>query len=260
MAIARRIGLCALILVLPLPSVAMSVPPAHVYGRVVIDNFSTRARVAPVAFDHWRHRARFTCRLCHVDIGFAMTAEATKISAATNQSGFHCGACHNGKTIYSGKPVFESCSTSRKLDGACARCHTRGDLARLLRDWEAFAAGKPRDRFGGVDWEKAEAGWIVKPLDFLEGVSIRRTPLAMDKEISIESRGTWMTDVLFSHKKHAVWIGCEVCHPEIFPSTKNGAVRFSMLQITNGESCGVCHQKVAFPLADCEKCHVSSVR
>jgi len=111
-----------------------------------------------------------------------------------------------------------------------------------------------------VDWEKAEADWIVKPLDFLEGVSIRRTPLRIDREISIESRGTWMTDVLFSHKKHAVWIGCEVCYPEIFPSTKNGAVRFSMLQITNGESCGVCHQKVAFPLADCEKCHVNPVR
>jgi len=32
-----------------------------------------------VVFDHWLHRAKFTCRLCHVDIGFAMKAEATDI-------------------------------------------------------------------------------------------------------------------------------------------------------------------------------------
>jgi len=239
----------------------MTALPPHVYGRVVIDNFSSRAGITPVAFDHWRHRARFTCRLCHVDIGFAITADTTKISASTNQSGFHCGACHNGRTLYSGRPVFPSCSGSQKADsGTCARCHTRGDPAKLAKDCEAFAAGKPRDRLGGVDWEKAEAAWLVKPLDFLEGVSFPRKPLKMDKEMSIESKGTWMTDVIFSHKKHSVWIGCEVCHPEIFPSTKNGSVKFSMLQITNGESCGVCHQKVAFPLADCEKCHVDPVR
>ena len=33
------------------------------YGRVVIDNYSKRYRLAPVVFDHWLHRAKFTCRL-----------------------------------------------------------------------------------------------------------------------------------------------------------------------------------------------------
>ena len=49
------------------------------YGRVVINNYSETAQLSPVVFDHWLHRAKFTCRLCHVDIGFAMKAEATDI-------------------------------------------------------------------------------------------------------------------------------------------------------------------------------------
>ncbi len=247
---------------LGLASLAMTAPPPHLYGRVVLDDFSRRAGVPPVGFDHWRHRARFTCRLCHVDIGFAMTAGDTKVSASTNQRGFHCGACHNGKTTVLGKTVFPSCDASQKVDQGptCRRCHARADPARLREDYEAFARGLPRDRYGNVDWEKAEGAWLVKPLDFVAGASIPRKPLKMEREISLDSRGTWMTDVIFSHKKHAVWIGCEVCHPEIFPSTKAGAVKYSMLQITNGESCGVCHVKVAFPLADCERCHVKPVR
>ena len=41
-------------------------PPPELRGRVVLGEVSTRAGVLPVAFDHWRHRALYTCRLCHV--------------------------------------------------------------------------------------------------------------------------------------------------------------------------------------------------
>ncbi len=41
------------------------------YGRVIIKQSSApRAGFAPVVFDHWVHRSKFTCRLCHTDIGF----------------------------------------------------------------------------------------------------------------------------------------------------------------------------------------------
>ena len=72
-------------------------PLPYEFGRVVINNSSEKAGLAPVVFDHWLHRAKFTCRLCHVDIGFAMKAGATGIKAADNMSGYYCGACHNGK-------------------------------------------------------------------------------------------------------------------------------------------------------------------
>jgi primosomal protein N' (replication factor Y) len=128
------------------------------------------------------------------------------------------------------------------------------------QDFEAFAGKFPRrGRSGAIDWEEAEARGLIRPVDHVEGVSIRRAPLKMDKEVSIESSG-WMADVIFSHRKHSVWNGCEVCHPEIYPSTKSGTKKTSMLEISSGRSCGTCHVSVAFPLADCERCHVKPVR
>ncbi|HEU4382173.1 MAG TPA: c(7)-type cytochrome triheme domain-containing protein, partial [Anaeromyxobacteraceae bacterium] len=129
------------------------------------------------------------------------------------------------------------------------------------RDFEAFAAGLPRTgRGNGVDWEAAEAQGKLAPLDVLEGVSIPRGPMAMDKDVPIKSRAGWMSDIIFSHKKHAVWNGCQSCHPDIFPSTSRGDVRYSMFQIDGGEYCGLCHTTVAFPLAECQRCHVRPVR
>jgi hypothetical protein len=39
-----------------------------------------------------------------------------------------------------------------------------------------------------------------------------------------------MPNVTFSHKKHALWNGCELCHPDIFPSVKKGTIEYSMFQ------------------------------
>jgi c(7)-type cytochrome triheme protein len=244
------------------PARAMDVVPAHRYGMVVLGTRAAKARIPPVSFDHWSHRARFTCRLCHVDVGFAMSAGQTGISAETNRSGYHCGACHNGKTTFAGKAIFASCSAGLDVDGSpdCRRCHARRDPETLRKDFEAFAGKFPRrGRSGAIDWEEAEAKGLIRPVDHVEGVSIRRAPLKMDKEIAIESSG-WMADVIFSHRKHSVWNGCEVCHPEIYPSTRSGTKKISMLEIFSGRSCGTCHVGVAFPLADCERCHVKPVR
>ena len=221
--------------------------PVHQHGRVVLQG---RRSVPAVTFDHFRHRARFTCRLCHVDVGFAMKKGETGVTDATNRKGFHCGACHDGKQ------AFPACSEGA-LETACRRCHG-GDDSAAAREYAALKL--PRLSFGEVDWQKAEEEGKVHPADALPGVSMPRPPLKMDRDVSIESLGAWMTDVRFSHRKHAVWNGCEVCHPEIFPRTQAGAVRFTMFQIAEGESCGVCHGKVAFALAYCDKCHVKPVR
>ncbi len=67
-------------------------------------------------------------------------------------------------------------------------------------------------------------------------------------------------DVIFSHRKHTVWNGCELCHPMIFPSTKRGTTKYSMFQIMmKGEYCGVCHTSVAFSVWLCAKCHITLV-
>lgn len=227
-------------------------PAPELYGRVVLDTYSSKAGLGPVTFDHWLHRARYTCRVCHVDIGFAMKANGSGIQARTNREGFHCGACHDGKKQYNGAAIFASCS-----DGAptkdCARCHSKEPQNRKY-DFATFTARLPRTVYG-IDWEEAEATGLIKPVDLVEGISIKRPALKSQDDISLKARAKWVSDITFSHKKHTVWNGCELCHPEIFPAAKAGANRYTMFNIKNGEFCGACHGKVAFRVDDCAACH-----
>ena len=235
------------------------------YGRVIIKNYSKRAGLAPVVFDHWVHRSRYTCRLCHVDIGFAMNAGGTDITAAMNRQGLYCGACHDGKRPVDGKKdkkIFAACSdvVSKEDSLRCDRCHSRGKKVAREYEFTTFTEKLPKAPLGnGINWEEAEAKGLIKLVDFLEGVSIQRPSLKAQKDFSITVRSSWMDKVLFSHKKHAVWNGCEVCHPEIFPSVQKGTMKYSMFQIAEGQYCGVCHDKVAFPLQDCQRCHTEPV-
>ncbi len=256
---ARTLAL-ALVLAAPLPAFAAKpifpdVAPPEVFGRVVLDRTSTAARIPAVVFEHWRHRTTFSCRLCHVDVGFAMEANASQISRTTNAAGLHCGACHDGKKVIREKVIFSACSATGPVTPACARCHVgslgpehRAEYFALVRKLPVYAGGY-------VDWEAAEAAGQVRPLDFVEGVSIARAPLKLDRDVPLETRGTWLGAVTFSHKKHATWNGCELCHPDIFPSTRSGQVKFDMAAIREGRSCGACHRTVAFPLAHCQRCH-----
>jgi len=238
------------------------VPPQE-YGRVVIKNYSGAAGLAPVVFDHWLHRARFTCRLCHVDIGFAMQSGGTGISADTNAKGFYCGSCHNGSYTFEDKKVFASCSTkvSDAGDPRCERCHSYGRKVKKEYDFFTFTRDLPRKGLGnGIDWETAEEKGIIRPVDFIPGISVKRKPLKPQEDFTIKARGKWIkADIIFSHKKHVKWNGCEVCHPDIFPITKQGPQSFTMFDISGGQYCGLCHGNVAFPINECRRCHTKPV-
>jgi c(7)-type cytochrome triheme protein len=232
------------------------------YGRVVINNYSQKGGLAPVVFDHWVHRSRYTCRLCHVDIGFAMKAGTTGIKAVDNMKGFYCGTCHNGKMAADGRKVFEACSKKSTQDDTnrCDRCHSEGKMVRREHDFESLAGRLPKERFGnGINWEKAEEEGLVKPVDFIEGVSIKKPSLTIQKDFALGAKVEGMPDIVFSHKKHTVWNGCELCHPEIFIGVKKGATKYSMVEIFEGRYCGACHTTVAFPLTDCQRCHTKPV-
>jgi c(7)-type cytochrome triheme protein len=254
-------------LALAVPASAWFVPEPQDYGAVIIRNFSGRAGLQPVRFDHWLHRSFYTCRLCHVDVGFAMEENGTKITADANSKGLYCGACHDGARTYNGKKIFSSCSkgagAAGESEGAkrCNRCHSVGKAGEEQKyDYDAFTARLPKQKFGKlIDWEKAESERLIQPVDFLEGISFQRRALKAEKDFFIISKSTWMPDIIFSHKKHIIWNGCEVCHPDIFPSVKQGALRYNMLEISAGQYCGVCHNRVAFPLNDCDRCHRNPV-
>jgi c(7)-type cytochrome triheme protein len=244
-------------------SSAAKILPPDEYGMVVISNYSKKAGLAPVVFDHWLHRAMYTCRLCHVDIGFSMEAGGTKIKAEHNSKGFYCGSCHNGRRSHNKRVIFGACPGAAAQDDRtrCDRCHSLGREVKRDYEFDTFIKDLPRQVLGNrVDWEEAEEKGLIKPVDYLEGISVKRSSLAVQKDFSIGSKVGWMSDVTFSHKKHAVWNGCEVCHPEIFPSVKKGTVKYSMFEIYAGEYCGVCHDKVAFPLLDCSRCHTKPVQ
>ncbi|HEY6001549.1 MAG TPA: c(7)-type cytochrome triheme domain-containing protein [Anaeromyxobacter sp.] len=239
-------------------------PLPHEYGRVVIDNGSTAAKLPPVVFEHWAHRGKFTCRLCHVDIGFGMSPGSTRIKAADNMAGYYCGACHDRKRKFDGGTVFEAC---QKMPAGfpprdtCYRCHSYGKDVKPMDDFASVTRNLPRGRFGnGVDWEKAEQDGLIKPVDFLEGISIKRQSFTAQKDFALSPKVESMPEIVFSHAKHTVWNGCELCHPEIFVGVKKGTTKYTMVDIFEGKYCGVCHVNVAFPMTDCQRCHVKAVR
>ncbi len=227
----------------------------HEYGNVIISNYSEKKDIAPVMFNHWLHRAKYTCRLCHVDVGFAMEANGTKITESDNKKGFYCGACHNGKEAFG--PVNKNMLGQTVKN--CDRCHSVGKDAAFERDFYKFTAKFPRGRFGnGIDWEEAENGGYIKVQDYLEGVSIKRKQLNLPPDTEVKTKEQGMPDIIFSHKKHAVWSGCELCHPDIF-DVRKGGTKYGMSDIFQGKYCGLCHGKVAFPNSDCQRCHSKPV-
>lgn len=237
-------------------------PLPYEYGNVVMNNFSSKNNMAPVVFSHWLHRAKFTCRLCHVDIGFGMKAGTTEVKASDNMEGLYCGTCHNGKTKIEDKIVFKSCSKngSKEESRTCDRCHSYGKNVKMEYNFSEFIARFPKERFGnGVDWEKAENDGLIKLIDHIEGISIKRKKMPLPKDFSLEPKVVGLPEIIFSHQKHTIWNGCEVCHPEIFTGIRKGATKYTMIEIFDGKYCGVCHGTVAFPTIDCQRCHVKTV-
>lgn len=227
----------------------------HEYGNVVINNFSEKNNIAPVVFPHWLHRSKYTCRVCHVDIGFAMKAGETGITEDDVQHGLYCGTCHNGKVAFGPNEKNLFGGTGKN----CERCHSQGKEVHFKNDFYEFAKGMPRDRFGNkIDWLKAEEQKLISLQDYIEGVSIKRKKIKQQEDFELNAKVAQMPDIIFSHKKHAVWNGCELCHPDLF-GVKRGSQPYSMQDIFQGKYCGACHDLVAFPNLDCQKCHSKSV-
>ena len=102
-----------------------------------------------------------------------------------------------------------------------------------------------------VDWVKALEQGEIAPR--YERLSDEAQPVVMDLNIVREVKGS-MPDVVYPHKQHTEWLDCSNCHPAIFIPQK-GANQISMASILLGQTCGVCHGKVAFPVSECRKCH-----
>ncbi|HIJ88243.1 MAG TPA: hypothetical protein HPP97_11285 [Desulfuromonadales bacterium] len=235
--------------------------PPFEYGRVIINNYSQQAGLPPVVFDHWLHRSKYSCRLCHLDIGFSMVANSTKIRAVDNINGVFCATCHNGKMMMNGSIIFPACAKeyTREEYKVCVRCHQLEPNVTLGKKFTSFVKNMPVEKFGnGINWEKAEREGKFKAVDHIEGVSPTRPKMKVPNDMLLKANLEGMPKVIFSHTKHAAWGGCKLCHPGLFSINKGRSV-YSMDEILEGKFCGACHKTVAFPLNDCRRCHAAPV-
>jgi c(7)-type cytochrome triheme protein len=75
----------------------------------------------------------------------------------------------------------------------------------------------------------------------------------LDLDIYLDIGGS-MPVVRFPHRAHTFWLDCSNCHDSVFKSVA-GETAITMLEILEGEQCGICHGAVAFPLTECARCH-----
>jgi c(7)-type cytochrome triheme protein len=108
----------------------------------------------------------------------------------------------------------------------------------------------PRDRRNQVDWVQALDQGFIEPRADKEGKS-KIQELDMD---IVMNNTQFMPYVKFPHIVHTRWLACSNCHPKIFIPKEN-ANPISMNKVLRGQYCGVCHDKVAFALFVCERCH-----
>jgi len=110
----------------------------------------------------------------------------------------------------------------------------------------------PKSNSGNyIDWVKSLDEKKLEPR--FDRLDPNAQPVIMDLNIVREVKGS-MPNVVYPHKQHTEWLDCSNCHPAIFIPQK-GANQISMAAILLGEKCGVCHGKVAFPVAECRRCH-----
>jgi c(7)-type cytochrome triheme protein len=125
------------------------------------------------------------------------------------------------------------------------------DHARLQQPKEAFA-GLPEDPRGRPDWARALREGLIQPRASVRGEQDAMTVLDLD---IVMKNTAQMPYVKFPHRAHTQWLACTNCHDGLFVP-RAGANPTTMPKILAGESCGVCHAKVAFTaMYTCERCH-----
>lgn len=127
------------------------------------------------------------------------------------------------------------------------------------KTWEEARELLPLDRpgkKGKVNWTEAVKTGVIDPLPSKEGPPPREI-IAFKYDFYYPAPETDPGfEVYFPHSTHTEWVGCDSCHPKIFPI--RGGVELSKSALKKGKLCGVCHRKsggTAFWLKSCDRCH-----
>ena len=213
--------------------------PPHEYGNVIMKRYTGEEQpIRAVVFPHWLHRTQFVCKVCHLDLGFKMKSGTNDIKMGDIFEGKWCGACHNGTLGFAATE--------------CDRCHSDGIVVKENKNFYEVTKGFPSDGHGNkINWVKAIDEGKFKPKTSLQG---DEEMISMDLDVKMVLKEPVMPDIQYPHKPHTQILGCDNCHPNIFKQ-QAGANPVTMNRIYGGESCGVCHGRVAFPFEDCFRCH-----
>uniref|UniRef100_C6E2X2 Cytochrome c7-like domain-containing protein n=1 Tax=Geobacter sp. (strain M21) TaxID=443144 RepID=C6E2X2_GEOSM len=222
--------------------------PFWKYGNVTMRIRSKAAGMDPVVFPHWSHRARYTCRVCHQELGFGMRRGDSGITRSQYLSGKFCGACHDGLTAF---------TVQAGPNAQCGRCHMK-DQKQLEARFDEFTQSLPMAGFGnGIDWAMALNDGLITPANTLKQTQeVLPFPEKLKAPLKLGTASP-RSDVSFSHQEHFAELDCSSCHPEIFNIKKKSTEAFTMDTNIYGSFCGVCHMLVAFPMNDCRRCHKS---
>ena len=172
------------------------------------------------------------------------SATGTRSANYVVEGGVGEGKRWRDNRFFANKVETEALATDGIHDPANAAITTLQEPAEAL---SAF----PLDRRGGVDWVKAIDLGIIQPRADLKGQS-QMSVLDMDIMFKDTDQMPW---VKFPHIAHTKWLACSNCHPAIFVAKKGANSDIGMDGILAGEYCGRCHDKVAFALWTCERCH-----
>jgi c(7)-type cytochrome triheme protein len=219
-------------------------PSPETYDEVFMGRNYPKRVMAPVSFSHWEHRVKYTCRVCHYELEFAMKAGDTPIVCDNGlMNGKHCAVCHNGKISFGPREG----NTDK-----CSMCHG----SNASSNWAKFKALQnrlPRTKFGDeINWAKALEEGLIKPEDSLSG---QKKQIVNIKTLTLEAEMGGISSSIFPHRSHELWLDCSNCHPDLFNIKKKTTATLRMSNMVEGESCGLCHLSVAFPLNDCRRCH-----
>jgi c(7)-type cytochrome triheme protein len=238
---------CLFLAKLSLAQSMLKLPPLPLpenYGSELMSRQGGQHNMRPVEFSHLTHRVKYTCRVCHYELEFSMKRNDTPIQCNRGKmNGRYCAACHNGKIAFGPEENGQE---------NCANCHGISSTA----PWKKLAELQqklPRSTFGnGIDWSKALDEGLIKPKTSLSGSTMQIVNI---KTFVIDTQMSGISSAVFPHKTHEQWLDCSSCHPELFNIKKKSTQTLRMHNMLEGESCGVCHLFVSFPLDDCRKCH-----
>lgn len=125
------------------------------------------------------------------------------------------------------------------------------DAVKVLQEPVDAMLGFPRDNSGVIDWVKVLDDGLIDPRKGLNGEDQMHV---VDFDVIFKNTGS-MPYVRYPHRQHTEWLTCKNCHPRIFLPQKGGNP-VTMSGIMQGNYCGVCHGKVAFPpTKNCGRCH-----